>query len=315
MAKIDYAKYLVRKPNYEAFGGTKNRQSPTMTMMSNKQIPGVNYYMEPGWIYGIPDPNPSLHEHVHEYDEIVMHWGGDYRRPQVLGGEIEFYVGGQPITFNTTTAIFIPAGTPHGPVTWKKFDFPHMQMAIMCGTGEAGTAWDSSGIKVAKDTLPVKTKEFDFEQYVVRNPLREAAPGFTGRTSPTMTYMSGVQVPGCKYYIDLAWDYGVTAYKEKTNASPDISYKTHDQIVVYIGGNSLHPEDLGGEVEVNMSGQKLKFDTTSALFIPHGVRHGPRLVTEYSHPHVVISIMAGAGTLKEVREDAVIYPVGTASEG
>jgi hypothetical protein len=314
MAKIDYEKYLVRKPNYEAFGGTKNRQSPTMTMMSNKQIPGVNYYMEPGWIYGIPDPNPSLHEHVHEYDEIVMHWGGDYRRPQVLGGEIEFYVGGQPITFNTTTAIFIPAGTPHGPVTWKKFEFPHMQMAIMCGTGEAGTAWGSSGIKDVKDKLPVKTKEFDFEQYVVRNPLREAAPGFTGRTSPTMTYMSGVQVPGCKYYIDLAWDYGVTAYKDKSNPSPDISYKTHDQIVVYIGGNSLHPEDLGGEVEADMSGQKLKFDTTSALFIPHGVRHGPRLVTEYSHPHVVISIMTGAGTLKEVRDDAVIYPVGTASE-
>jgi hypothetical protein len=314
MAKIDYEKYLVRKPNYEAFGGTKNRQSPTMTMMSNKQIRGVNYYMEPGWIYGIPDPNPSLHEHVHEYDEIVMHWGGDYRRPQVLGGEVEFYVGGQPITFNTSTAIFIPAGTPHGPVTWKKFEFPHMQMAIMCGTGEAGTAWGSSGIKDVKDKLPVKTKEFDFEQYVVRNPLREAAPGFAGRTSPTMTYMSGVQVPGCKYYIDLAWDYGVTAYKDKPTASPDISYKTHDQIVVYIGGNSLHPEDLGGEVEVNMSGQKLKFDTTSALFIPHGVRHGPRLVTEYSHPHVVISIMAGAGTLKEVRDDAVIYPAGTTSE-
>ena len=64
-----------------------------------------------------------------------------------------------------------------------------------------------------------------------------------------------------------------------------------------------------------MSGQKLKFDTTGAIYIPHGLRHSPRLVTEYSHPHVVISIMAGAGTLKEVREDAVIYPAGTASEG
>jgi quercetin dioxygenase-like cupin family protein len=308
MPQIDYEKYLVRKPNYEAFGGTKNRQSPTMTMMSNKQIPGVNYYMEPGWIYGIPDPNPSLHEHVHEYDEIVMHWGGDYRQPQVLGGEIEFWLGGQPITFNTTTALYIPKGTPHGPVIWKKFDFPHMQMAIMCGTGEAGTAWDSSGIKVSKDKMPVKTKDFDYEQYVVRSPLREAAPGFVGRTSPTMTMMSGVQVPGCRYYIDMAWTYGVTSYKELKSNTPEIAYKTHDQIAVYIGGNSLHPEDLGGEVEVNMEGQKLKFDTTSALFIPHGVRHGPRRVTEYSHPHLMISIMSGAASLKEVRDDAVIYP-------
>jgi quercetin dioxygenase-like cupin family protein len=308
MPKIDYEKYLVRKPNYEAFGGTKNRQSPTMTMMSNKQIPGVNFYLEPGWIYGIPDPNPSLHEHVHEFDEIVMHWGGDYRQPQVLGGEVEFWVGGQPITFNTTTAFYLPKGTPHGPVTWKKFDYPHMQMAIMCGTGVAGTAWDSSGIKVAKNAMPERTKDFDYEQYVVRTPLREAAPGFTGRTSPTMTMMSGVQVPGCKYYVDLAWTYGVTSYKETKPTTPEISYQNHDQIVVYIGGDSRYPEELGGEVEVNMDGQTLKFNTTSALFIPKGVRHGPRRVTEYSHPHLMISMMIGAGSLKEVREDAVIYP-------
>lgn len=309
MVKTDYEKYLVRKPNYEAFGGTKNRQSPTMTMMSNKQIPGVNFYMEPGWIYGIPDPNPSLHEHVHEYDEIVMHWGGDYRRPQVLGGEVEFWVGGQPITFNTSTAFYLPAGTPHGPVIWKNFEFPHMQMAIMCGTGEAGTAWGESGIHDNKDKMPVKTKDIDYEEYVVRSPLREAGKGFSGRTSPTMTYMSGVQVPGCKYYVDLAWTYGVTSYKEKSSPSPDVSYNTHDQIIVYIGGDSKNPEDLGGKVEVNMEDQLLEFDTTSALYIPKGVRHGPRRVTEYRHPHLMISIMVGAGSLKEVREDAVLYPV------
>jgi hypothetical protein len=184
-----------------------------------------------------------------------------------------------------------------------------MQMAIMCGVGEAGEAWGASGIKEEKNTLPVKTKDFDYEQYVVRSPLREAAPGFSGRTSPTMTMMSGVQVPGCKYYIDLAWTYGVTSYKEqKVTPTPEISYKNHDQVVLYIGGDSRYPEELGGEVEVNMSGQTLKFNTTSALFIPRGVRHGPRRVREYSHPHLMISIMSGAGSLKEVREDAVIYP-------
>lgn len=308
MPKINYEKYLVRKPNYEAFGGTKNRQSPTMTMMSNKQIPGVNYYIEPGWIYGIPDPNPSLHEHVHEYDEIVMHWGGDYRQPQVLGGEVEFWVGGQPIVFNTCTAFYLPKGTPHGPVIWKKFERPHMQMAIMCGTGEAGTAWGSSGIHDTKDKMPVKTKDFDYEQYVVRSPLRESAGNFANRTSPTMTMMSGVQVPGCKYYIDMAWTYGVSSFKEKKGPAPEISYKTHDQIVLYIGGDPDNPEDLGGDVEINMSGQMLKFNTTSALFIPHGLRHGPRRVREYRHPFLTISIMSGAGSLKEVRDDAVLYP-------
>jgi hypothetical protein len=144
MPKIDYEKYLVRKPNYEAFSGVKNRQSPTMTIMSSKQVPEVNYYMELGWIYGIPEPNPSLHEHVHEYDEIVVHWGGNYNMPQVLGGEVEFYVAGQPLTFNTTSALFIPRGVKHGPLRLKKYEKPHIVIAMMCGAGTIQEGWGDS---------------------------------------------------------------------------------------------------------------------------------------------------------------------------
>ena len=97
MAEIDNERYLVRRPVYEVFGGVRNRQSPTMTIMSSAQVNEANYYIEPGWIYGIPEPNPSLHAHAHDYDEIVLHWGSDPFTPQVLGSEIEFYVGGQPI--------------------------------------------------------------------------------------------------------------------------------------------------------------------------------------------------------------------------
>jgi quercetin dioxygenase-like cupin family protein len=300
MPKIDYEKYLVRKPVYEAFGGTKNRQSPTMTILSNKQVPGCNHYLEPGWIYGIPDPNPSLHEHVHEYDEIVMHWGGDYRQPQVLGGEVEFYVGGQPIVFNTTTALFIPRGTRHGPVTWKKFDFPHMQMALMCGTGEAGTAWGSSGIHDVKNKLPEKTRDFDYEQYAVRSPMREAGGEFTaGRTSPTLTMMSGIQVPGVKYYIEMGWTFGMPVSKIAGSGMPEMVHRNFDEIVLHIGGDPGHPEELGGEVEFYVGGQPLTFNTTSALYIPRGVKHGPLSLKKYEKPHLVMAIMCGAGTIKE----------------
>jgi len=311
MAKIDYEKYLVRKPNYEAFGGVKNRQSPTMTIMSNKQVPGANYYMEPGWIYGIPDPNPSLHEHVHEYDEIVMHWGGNPETPQVLGGEIEFYVGGQPITFNTTTFLYIPKGTPHGPVIWKKFQFPHMQMAMMLGTGSAGEAWGESGIHDTKNKLPVKTKKFDYEQYAVRSPLREAGAEFIkGRTSPTMTYMSGVQVPGVKYYIEFGWTFGMPVSKLTSQAMPEMAHQYYDEIVLHIGGDPAHPEDLGADMEFTVGGQPLRFNTTSALFVPQGLRHGPIKCLEYRKPHIVMAIMCGAGTMKEGWGDSFMIAPG-----
>jgi len=229
-----------------------------------------------------------------------MHFGGNYKTPQVLGGEIEFYVAGQPITFNTTTVFYFPKGTPHGPVTWKKFQYPHMQMAIMLGTGSAGEAWESSGIHETKNTLPVKIKDFDYEQYVVRSPMREAGAEFTaGRTSPTMTYMSGVQVPGVKYYIEMGWTFGMPVSKTAGPGMPEMAHDNCDEIVLHIGGDPSNPEDLGGEVEFYVGGQPLTFDTTSALFIPRGLRHGPLRLKQYRRPHIVMAIMCGAGTLKE----------------
>jgi quercetin dioxygenase-like cupin family protein len=290
MSKIDYEEYLVRKPLYEAFGGTKNRQSPTMTMISNKQIPGCNYYMEPGWIYGIPDPNPSLHEHVHDFDEIVMHMGGDFRTPQVLGGEVEFYVGGQPITFNTSTTFFIPRGTPHGPVIWKKFQFPHLQMAIMCGTGTAGEAWGTSGIHDEKNILPKKTQDFDYERYVVRSPVREK--GADG----ALTYMSSLQVPGVNYHIEYGWITEQSA--SRIEGIKEMAHRDADEIILNLGGDSANPEDLGAEMEFLLGGQVLTCNTTSTLFVPRGVKHHPLRYKEFRKPHIFVAIMCGAGMLK-----------------
>ncbi len=307
MTATDYEKYLVRKLVYEAFGGVKNRQSPTMTFMSSALMPEANYYIELGWIYDIPEPNPSLHEHVHDFDEIVIHWGGNHETPQVLGGEIEFYVGGQPVTFDTTTALYIPKGTPHGPVTWKKFHFPHIQMAMMLGAGDPATAWGESGISEAKKGLPRKKDRFDYEQYVVRSPMREAGAEFKkGRTSPTMTYMSGVQIPGVKCYIEFGWTFDMPESNNPNAAMPEMVHKSFDEIVLHIGGDPDNPEDLGGEIEFFVGGQPLTFNTSTGLFIPRGLRHGPLSCKKYEKPHIVMAIMLGAGTMKEGWGDSFI---------
>jgi quercetin dioxygenase-like cupin family protein len=297
MVKSDYAKYLVTKPVYEAFGGVKNRQSPAMTIMSNKQVPESNHYIEVGWVYGIPQPNPSLSEHVHNHDEIIIYWSSSFKTPQSLGAEIEFYVGGQPITFNTTSSFYIPKGTPHGPVIWKQFTSPHVQMAMMLGTGSAPPEWSG---KVPGKVSPVKKNDFEYEQYAIRSPMREAGAEFIkGRTAPTMTYMSGVQIPGVKYYIEFGWTFDMPMTKTAGKGMPEMVHKNFDEIVLHIGGDPTDPEDLGGEVEFYVGGQPLTIDTTSALFIPRGLNHGPLRLKEYRKPHIVMAIMCGAGTVKE----------------
>jgi hypothetical protein len=295
MPDSKYEKYAVRKPVYEAGAGYQGRQSPTMTFMSGKQVPGANYYIELGWIWEMPRPNPHIHEHVHTYDEIVLHWGGNPELPQVLGGEIEFYLGGQPITFNTTTGIYIPAGVPHGPLTWKKFEFPHIEMAFMLGTGDPAKGWGKSGITEAKKSLPRKTRNFDYEQYVIRSPLRESPGALSGkgRQSPTMTYISGIQIPGVKVYIEFGWIYSVT------DTIQEMKHDKFDEIVLHIGGDPKDPEDLGADMTFGLGGDELKFDKSFGVFIPRGMKHGPLIWHKWRKPHIEMAIMLGTGTLKE----------------
>ena len=141
MPKKDYSQYLVKKPAYEVTPDfeVKGRR-PAMTLLSNNLIPNTNMYIETGWVFGMPDPNPHIHEHVHDYDEIVIHLGTDPKNQEELGGEIEFMVGGQPLTINKTSAVFVPKGVKHGPLTWKKYSKPHLELTIMIGAGSLAQA-------------------------------------------------------------------------------------------------------------------------------------------------------------------------------
>jgi len=139
----DFERLVVKKPVYEVIAGTpvKNRQEPaSMTLMSNNLVPGCNIYIECGWVFGMPDPNPHIFEHVHKFEEIVLHFGADHEKPEHLGAEIEFFLGGQPLKVNKTSAVYVPSGVKHGPLVWKKYQSPHLEMAIVPGAGSLDEA-------------------------------------------------------------------------------------------------------------------------------------------------------------------------------
>jgi len=139
MTEKKYGNYLVKKParevNVMVPGMVKGREYPTMTYMSNDLVPGCNVYLELGWIWAMPDPNPHILEHTHNYNELVLHIGSDPKNPEDLGAEIEYVIGGEPLIIDKTSALFVPKGVKHGPLTWKRVDRPHIQMTIMLGAG------------------------------------------------------------------------------------------------------------------------------------------------------------------------------------
>jgi hypothetical protein len=142
--EIDYEKYLVRKPVYEVIADTpvKNRQEPaSMTFMNRNLVPECDIYIEGGWVWGMPDPNPHIFDHVHrDFEELVLHFGTNHEHPEELGAEIEFRVEDQPLKIDKTAVIFVPKGMSHGPLIWKKYSAPHLEMAIVPGAGSLSEA-------------------------------------------------------------------------------------------------------------------------------------------------------------------------------
>jgi hypothetical protein len=151
MPDTDYEKYMVKKPAYEVTPDFEvEGRRPAMTLMSNNLVPGVNMYVETGWVLGMPEPNPNIDEHTHDYDEIVIHLGMDPENQEELGGEIDFYMEGQPLRINKTSAVYVPKGVKHGPLVWKDVTKPHLELTIMVGAGSLAEA-DPGGHEKRKE--------------------------------------------------------------------------------------------------------------------------------------------------------------------
>jgi len=137
MKESPQKKTLVTKPAYEVGRNTAvtGRRLPSMTYMSNEFVPGCDVYVEYGWIWAVPDPNPLIGEHTHDYDQIALHIGTDPKNPEDLGAEFEMVIDGETVTINKTHSLYLPKGLKHGPITWKRVDRPVIEMTITLGGG------------------------------------------------------------------------------------------------------------------------------------------------------------------------------------
>jgi hypothetical protein len=296
MTDINYEKYLVKKPIIQSQPAlnVQNRTFPPLIYLSSAQIPETKYNIEFGWIWGMPQPNPYLDERVGEFDEILLNIGGDCYNPEELGADIEYYLGDQILSINSTSAIFIPKGVRHGPLKYKEFRHPHVRISILLGTGER--EYNS-----APDLKP-GTKSgtsIDYGKYLVRKPAYEviATTPVKNRQEPaSMTFMNKNLVPECDIYVEGGWVFGMP------DPNPHIFEHVHrdfEELVLHFGTDYEHPEELGGEIDFSLGGQSLKLDKTALIYVPKGISHGPLIWKKYSAPHLEMAMIPGAGSLAE----------------
>jgi hypothetical protein len=295
MTEINYKKHLVKIPitQGQPDSSVQNRTYPPLIYMSSAQIPGIKYNIEFNWVWGMPEPNPYLDERVGEFDEILLNIGGDCHNPEELGADIDYSLGGQILSINSTSAVFIPKGVRHGPLTYKEFRHPHVHISILLGTGER----EYKPVETPKPEMePI---DINYERYLVRKPVYEVIAGtpVKNRQEPaSMTFMNRNLVPECDIYVEGGWVWGMP------DPNPHIFDHVHrdfEELVLHYGTNYEHPEELGAEIEFWIEDQPLKVDKTAVIFVPKGMSHGPLIWKKYSAPHLEMAIVPGAGSLAE----------------
>jgi hypothetical protein len=67
--------------------------------------------------------------HRHIYDEYLLFLSTDPNDMENLGGEVEFWMGGEKHLITKSTAVFVPKGIWHAPLIMRKVDRPYIFIA------------------------------------------------------------------------------------------------------------------------------------------------------------------------------------------
>jgi len=92
-------------------------------------------------------------------------------------------------------------------------------------------------------------------------------------------YVDEEMVPGA-YYFMAAW------WKKITGEGSPAEEHDHefDEYLVFLGTNPGDPNDLGGEVELWIGGEKHMITRSCAVFIPAGLKHAPIYFRKIERP-------------------------------
>jgi hypothetical protein len=137
MPETKYGKHIITelKPKVEAPWTPKFRLDELIPIIFlDSRIMEGAFYVESAWM--LPPFANEIHgeEHSHDYDEVLAFFGSDPENPHDLNAEMELHIGGEVHTVTKSCLIFIPKGTKHGPIDFKRIDRPIFHFA--CGNGK-----------------------------------------------------------------------------------------------------------------------------------------------------------------------------------
>jgi hypothetical protein len=128
---IKHGKYITElKTGYSMY---KQINAPQIGVFGGRDLGGVNFSL--GWSF-LTEPFLMVAEaHKHDFDQLILFFGGDPTNIGEFGGEAEFYLEGTKHIITYPASVLIPAGTMHCPLDIKKVKKPFMFIDITFSPG------------------------------------------------------------------------------------------------------------------------------------------------------------------------------------
>lgn len=104
--------------------------SQPWALMSANDVAEAKAYLTMSWVSPTDEPVDWVHEHVHDYDEVLIWTGSDPHNELDLGAEIFMEIEGERQVITTSGSVYVPAGTKHCPLGFNRVDRPFRFMAL-----------------------------------------------------------------------------------------------------------------------------------------------------------------------------------------
>lgn len=143
MEETKYGKYFITttppRPDYPQAMNKDNDLPWWTSLYITKEMDGAlpgAFYLETNMVLraGAMDVISEV-PHTHGFPEYLVFLGTNPDDQFDLGGEVEFWLGGEQHIITKTCAVFVPAGVPHAPLIMRRVDRPFMFITTGTGSG------------------------------------------------------------------------------------------------------------------------------------------------------------------------------------
>jgi hypothetical protein len=277
-------------------------------------LEGLNLNFSWGVHNTLGDWHAGLASHTHSYPECLFFVGLDTANVNYLGAEIEFCIGDERETyaFNEPTAVVIPAGLPHGPISTKRLFSPK---GFGFFSAALNAAFDVTWLekKQNAESIPSKGKyarlirSLKSGLTIERGKLKaarltcEEMQKQTGYThgpgnADHLTWMFGKDLEGLN--ANIAW--GFFSRPGIWHRGVDSHTHSADEVLIFLGTDPNNMDYLGAEIEIDLGKEHERhyIDKPSAVVCPARFPHAPIVTRWTDRPFAFIKIqLAGDETV------------------